>query len=401
MVERCTRRRLLAAGMVAGATGVAGCATLNLNGAEQTTETAGANDTTEAATKTRSEEFDPSAADRGVIDVRGAIYLPARAFNFYQQWADYDHEVVERDLGYATEVNLNAIRTWACYEFWAEDPEAHGERLDHFLTAADDRDLTVLLSLFDFAGQEPTQKRLHDTDPRTATGTQSPSTAVMKNESRWDGPREYVRWVMDRYRDDDRLLALEVMNEPGWQPHSQKFARDMFQTMTDERGSVPLTVGSTSMANNVDYLDWGTDAFQFHYNFAENRATYADMLRSNRTVADELDGPVWLSEWQRVRDSTGFAAEPPDDQKSPDYASLAPVIHEMGFGNFFWSLMVQPAFTPAQRKHGVINGLFHEDGAVWNLNDARAIKAMSGETGVTLEERQQWPEWASEVADGT
>jgi hypothetical protein len=403
MVERYTRRRFLAAGIAAGATGMSGCASLNLNQTNGQTGTANGDGTTDDGTTppTQTEEYDPSEADYGTVDVRGAIYLPARAFNFYQQWANYDHEVIERDLGYATDVNLNAIRTWACYEYWEEDPEAHGERLDHFLQTADDRDLTVLLSLFDFAGQEPTEERLHDTDPRTATGTQSPPTSIMKRESRWDGPREYVRWIMDRYRDDDRLLALEVMNEPGWQPHSRKFARGMFRTMADERGSIPLTVGSTSMANNADYLDWGSDAFQFHYNFAENQATYRDMLQSNRAVADELDGLVWLSEWQRVRDSTGFAAEPPEDQKGPDYASLAPVIHEAGFGNFFWSLMVQPAFTPAQRKHGVINGLFHEDGAVWNLDDAKAIKAMSGDASVNLEQRQEWPEWASEVANGT
>jgi hypothetical protein len=399
MVERYTRRRFLTTGIAAGTTGMAGCSSLNLNGANGNARTTSRSETTQP---TRTEEgFDPSEADYGTVDVRGAIYLPARAFNFYQQWANYDREVIERDLGYATRVNLNAIRTWACYEYWEEDPEAHGERLEHFLDAADQRDLRVVLSLFDFAGQEPTEERLHDTDPRTATGTQSPPTAVMKNRSRWDGPKEYVRWLMDRYRDDDRLLALEAMNEPGWQPHSRKFARAVFGTMADERGSVALTVGSTSMANNVDYHDWGADVLQFHYNFSENRATYRDVLGSNAVVADELGGPVWLSEWQRVRNSTGFASEPPDHQKEPDYASLAPVIHEAGFGNFFWSLMVQPAFVPAQRKHGVINGLFHEDGAVWNLDDARAIKAMSGDASFEGEQRREWPDWASEISDGT
>jgi hypothetical protein len=50
------------------------------------------------------------------------------------------------------------------------------------------------------------------------------------------------------------------------------------------------------------------------------------------------------------------------------------------------------------RKRGIINGLFHEDGAVWNRSDARAIKAMSGESDVSdLEERQQWPKWALEI----
>ena len=397
MVDGCTRRRFLSTGAAAGIAGIAGCSSQNLVGTTRNDETSEKNETT-----TRDEQrSDALTEDLDPLDVRGAIYLPARAFNFYQQWADYDHDVIERDLGYATEVNLNAIRTWACFEYWEEDPEAHAERLDHFLAAADDRDLKVVLSLFDYAGKEPSEERLHDTDPRTATGVKSPATSVMRDKSRWDAPKEYVRWAMDRYGDDDRLLALEAMNEPGWQSHSKAFARAMFETMADRRGSVPLTVGSTSMAHNSEYLDWGCDALQFHYNFAKDRATYRDMLESNRAIADELDAPVWLSEWQRVREATGFASEPPEDQKGPNYASLAPVIHRSGFGNFFWSLMVKPAFVPAQRKHGVLNGLFHEDGAVYSAEDARAIKAMSGDASFDGRERREWPEWAAEVSDGT
>lgn len=400
MVERCTRRNLLRSGAVASLVGCAGCGSLAGNGGTPRTDNEsrdGGSDRTPSGGPTST--IDQSELDP--LDVRGAIYIPARAFNFYQQWADYDRSVVERDLGYAAAVNLNAIRTWGSYEFWREDPQAHRKAIDHFLSTADEKGQKVLFGLFDFAGKEPTEERLHDRDLRTATGVRSPSSKIMRNESRWDGPREYVRWFMDRYRDDDRLLAVEVMNEPGWRSYVTRFAEEMFRTMSDARGDVSLTVGSTSMANNAKYLDWGIDVLQFHYNFAESRAIYQDMLHSNKGIADELDVPVWLSEWQRVREATGFAAEPPDDQKFSNYSSLAPLIHEASFGNFFWSLMVQPAFVPAQRKHGVLNGLFHEDGAVWSLDDARSIKVLSGDGSFDREERQKWPEWASEVRDGT
>jgi hypothetical protein len=59
--------------------------------------------------------------------------------------------------------------------------------------------------------------------------------------------------------------------------------------------------------------------------------------------------------------------------------------------------MVKPAYVRYMRKRGIINGIFHEDGAVWNLDDAKAIKAMSGETDVDREQRREWPEWAEEV----
>jgi hypothetical protein len=397
MGDRSTRRKFLISSAAASLVGLTGCSALSGNQTTSKPDDTGGDATGGASSGTRT-PIDQSELEP--LDVRGAIYVPARAYNFYQQWAKYDREVIERDLGYASRVNLNAIRTWGSYEFWREDAETHREEMEHFLSTADENGQRVLLSLFDFAGKEPTEERLHDTDPRTATGVREPSSEVMRNESRWDGPREYVRWFMDNWKDDDRLLAIEVMNEPGWRSYVTEFARGMFRTMSDARGDVRLTVGSTSMANNAAYLDWGVDALQFHYNFAESKDVYEDMLRSNGDVAADLDVPVWLSEWQRVRHSAGFAAEPPDDQKSSNYSSLAPLIHEAGFGSFFWSLMVKPAFVPAQRKHGVLNGLFHEDGAVWSLDDARSIEAMSGEASFDGEERQQWPEWADEVKDG-
>ncbi|MDS0300054.1 glycoside hydrolase [Halogeometricum sp. S1BR25-6] len=334
------------------------------------------------------------------IDVRGAMYLPARALTFYQMWAGYDEAVVERDLGYAASVNLNAVRTWTSYEFWKRNPKAHERRIDHFLRAASERGISVLFSLFEGNGVWPTDENLTNDNPFTGVGVRSPGNALLADRSRWSEAERFVEWFARRYGDDDRLLALEVMNEPHWDARAKPFARSMFEALARNRGSVPLTVGSTSMVNNATYLDWGVDALQFHYNFPRSEERYRRFLDRMRVLADEFDGPTWLSEWQRVRSPPFGPCPPRDDHTYPNYASLAPAIHDSGFGNFFWSLMVKPAYLPPMRGNGVLNGLFHEDGAVWSLEDARAIKAMSGDPSVDgLEERPEWPEWAAGVKE--
>ncbi|MDS0293034.1 cellulase family glycosylhydrolase [Halogeometricum luteum] len=332
------------------------------------------------------------------VDVRGAIYIPARAFNFYQMWRDYDHEIIDRDLGYAEQVNLNAIRTWGSYELWQEDPEGFFESFEDFVSTADDHDIRVLIGLFEGIGNQPTRQNLEDENLMTATGVASPSNQVLNNRDRWEDTREFTRQFMDRYADDDRLLAIEVMNEPGWNSRRVTFSREMYRTMWEMRGSVPLTIGSTSMAKNAKYADWNLDLFQFHYNFPTSQAEFRDALRQVVTLDENMDEPVMLTEWQRVRSGAGFHTAPPREQRTPDYASMAPIITEMGVGNFFWSLMIQPAYFSSQREVGILNGLFHEDGAVWSLEDARAIKAMSGEDSVEeLEERQLWPQWTEPI----
>ncbi|QLG64120.1 glycoside hydrolase [Halorarum salinum] len=328
------------------------------------------------------------------------MYLPARAFNTYQMWSDYDREVVERDFGYANRVNLNAIRTWVNYEYWNREPRDCAAKLEHLLSTAADEGMRVLLILFEGIGSRPTEDNLTDTDPQTATSVASPGPSIIRNRDRWDEPKRFANWVMDRHGDDERLLGIEVMNEPGWFEGKPAFTRAVLEALDRREGSVPLTVGSTSMINNVDYYEAGCDVLQFHYNFPIDATKFRDALRQVSIVERSMEAPVWLTEWQRIRSGRGSHAAPAEDERVPNYASMAPHIHEAGFGNFFWSLMVKPAFNRSQRRKGVLNGLFHEDGAVWSREDARAIKAMSGDPEFHGEKRQEWPEWAESARQG-
>jgi hypothetical protein len=367
MTARYARREFLRAGGaagLAGLTGLAGC-------------TAGGR------------SHDPP------VDIRGALYLPSRAYNTYQMWHGYDRSVIERDLEYATRLGLNAIRTWLSYELWQESPEEHAAAISHFLSAAEERGIEVLFGLFEGVGVDATPERLADRNPRSARAIRSPALSVARNPDQWGEPKEFVRWFMDRHRSDDRLLGIEVMNEPGWLGAQKAFAREMFAVMNGEAGSVHLTVGSTSLANDADYADWGSDLHQFHYNFPNNAGIYRRLLAEAEDVSKTTGKPTWLTEWQRTRSGSGFAAPISDEEWQPNYETLAPTIRKAGTGNFFWSLMVKPAYVLVQRRKGVLSGVFHEDGAVWDLGDARALKAMSGDRTFEAQERKEWPEWAA------
>lgn len=368
------------AGLTAGVIGITGC--------QSEADSASTIDTPDVR---------PPGAD-GVdppVDVRGAIYIPARAYNHYQTWREYDPAEIERDLGYLSRLNLNAVRIWLSYMWWKEDRAAHVNALEHFLDTAAANHAAVVVSLFDAVGKtQPWKEVLLRDDPASAVPAAGPLSQVIENPDQWDEPREYVRWFMDRYRHDARLLAIETMNEPGWYDPAQDFARGMFQTMRENRGEVPLTVGATSLIHALEYLKWGTDILQFHYNYPRSRVAMRRVAADAMAHARRLDVPVWLTEWQRTRPSSvGFDGDIEGAEWQPKYRTLTPVIQDLGLGNFFWSLMVKPGFTPSQRKMGTVNGIFHEDGAVWNLNDARAITATSGIESFDGMERSTRPDW--------
>lgn len=329
----------------------------------------------------------------GLKPPRGAIYIPSRAYNGYQHWRDYDPAEARRDLGYAASVKLDALRMWLSYEFWLEQPDELGKRLDDFLTAAAGQGIRTMPSLFESCGVENTRAALEDSDPRTAVCVVSPAWSVHRDEAQWAGPRRFVEWFMARYADDERLLAVKLINEPYLPDRRMEFARAMFRRAADMRGRVPLTVGCSNLEENLFFLELGIDILQFHTNFPSDRQQFRRGLQHVQIAQEILGRPIWLTEWQRLRPKgTGCGGRwlAPSERES-DYASLADIVRDSGLGSFFWSLMVKPAYLIHQRRVGTLNGLFHEDGAVWSLADARAV---ANDLNFQAEQRQQWPLWA-------
>lgn len=330
--------------------------------------------------------------------IRGAIYLPSKPYNAYQMWKEYDPEVIERDLQYARKINMNALRIWFSYEYWLEDKEMIEKSYEHFLKTASANGLRVLPALFEKVGVEPTEEARNNKDPLTAVCVHSPAAEIYENPDRYGETAEYVSWFMDRYQDDDRHLAIEVMNEPAGKMRVH-FAREMFKVAKKGLGKLPLTIGCINIEDNMYFADLGIDVFQHHMNFPKSEKWVDERLTKVIEYGELMDKPVWLTEWQRLRPvSNGWGKDPlAAGECEPDYAPYAKLLEKYPqVGTFFWSLMVKAAYLRPQRTKGTLNGLFHDDGAVWSLEDARAI---SGDPDLQLEERKEWPEWLESIPE--
>lgn len=324
-------------------------------------------------------------------DIRGAVYIPAEAFNAPQMWKNFSRTETRRDFGYAQEIHLNALRIWASYEYWQMEPEHFKTSLDQLLDEAQAHGIRVLISLFENDGVAPTPKNMWTTDPKKAFDVRSPALTVASpaHEERWEKPREYLKWFMQNYGNDRRLLAIEVMNEPD--NSTVPFAKSMFQTAKSMEGSVPLTIGSDSVEHALDYIPLGLDIIEFHVNFPPTREDFESEITNAIAVGKQNHLPVWLTEWQRLRPGgSGWGkTKISRAETSPDYASLAPIVHQYNIGNFFWSLMIKRAYLPPQRLQGTINGLFWTDGSVWSWRDACAI---ASDPSLKMPERKNFPQ---------
>ena len=311
-----------------------------------------------------------------IMAPRGAIYIPARAYNTWQQWKEYDQAITERDFGYAGSIGLNSLRIWLCYEYWLENPGRHEHCLEQMLQAAEKSGFKILLALFDSCGVDNTAAARKNKDPKTAVAVMSPALAVSRDPKRWQEPTAFVNRIMDLHGDDKRLLAIEVMNEPGLANGRLSMTRHLFKAAKQKQKSVPLSVGSLpGMENWGHFMDLGIDILQFHNNYPTALPSFKRDLKMAKEVAAVLDRPLWITEWQRLRPGgNGWNQKAlPKKELYPDFQSLASHVRAAEIGNYFWSLMVKPAYLTPQRNIGTINGLFYEDGSVFSLADARAI----------------------------
>jgi hypothetical protein len=322
--------------------------------------------------------------------IRGAIYVPAGAYNAPQTWKNFDAEEVDRDLGYAQKIHVNALRTWASYEYWKQDPAKFQANFDQYLAIAKKHGIRILISLFENDGQQPTAANMWSTDPATAASVQSPGIAIAGGpEAGWGEPRKFLTWFMQRYGNDERLLAIEVMNEPRegkkGKGGSLNFAKGMLKDAVALRGKVPLTMGTARLGQAKTLLPLGIDVIEIHQNFPADTAQIKKEIEAAMAAGKEAGKPVWLTEWQRTRPGgSGFGEGINLAERGPDYASLAPTVNAYPVGTYFWSLMVKTAYLPGQRKKGTVNGLFWPDGSVVSLKDARAI---AGDPKLQLKEK--------------
>ncbi len=322
--------------------------------------------------------------------VWGAVYVPSEAYNAPQTWKNFNPAETKRDFSYARKLRVNALRVWASYEYWTMDPERFKASFDQMLGAANDNGLRILISLFEQNGADPTPANMWSTDPARAACVHSPARDVSSPEhpELWEKPRAFVRWFMENYGNDPRLIAIEVVNEPD--DGMLAFSKSMFTTAKSMKGTVPLTIGSTGLRRAQDFIPLGLDIIQYHDNFPKNPVEFEKGIQFALAFGKRAGLPVWLTEWQRLRPSgPGWNGAPlPPDQTLPDYASLAGIVQKYPVGAFFWSLMIKRSYLISQRMTGTVNGVFWPDGTVWSLADARAI---ANDPGLTLDQRMTLP----------
>ena len=153
----------------------------------------------------------------------GCNYVPADAVNSVEMWskATFNPERIRKELTRAAEIGMNSVRVFLPYIVWKEEGPVFMETFETFLQIADACGHRVLPILFDDCAFDQGADPVYGPQPDPVPGVHnsrwvpSPGFKVQDDPAQLVSCKAYVDALVGTYKDDPRILAWDLYNEPG------------------------------------------------------------------------------------------------------------------------------------------------------------------------------------------
>jgi hypothetical protein len=154
--------------------------------------------------------------------IRGFNYTQSNAWDDTDFWDHYDHDIVERDMGYAQRLHLNSARIFLTYSTYMKEPEKFLADVKDFVKTAWKHGVSTNPIIYhgfrfipeDFQKRPQTNERLH------------PLAKTITDPSLWVLGEKYFDDLLKTIGEEPGLLFWDISNEPGY--------TDNFVTWYDE-----------------------------------------------------------------------------------------------------------------------------------------------------------------------
>jgi len=149
----------------------------------------------------------------------GCNFLPSTAINQLEMFqADtFDLKTIDRELGWARSLGFNTVRVYLQDQLWQQDSKGFLKRLDQFLGTAHKHGIGVVFVLFDSCW-DPFPKLGLQRAPKphvhNSGWVQSPGAEILQDPAKQHALEAYVLGVVGHFRNDPRIHAWDVWNEP-------------------------------------------------------------------------------------------------------------------------------------------------------------------------------------------
>ena len=243
--------------------------------------------------------------------VCGVNYIPAGAVNYTAMWdkTSFSPKEIRRELGLMKDLGMNCVRFVMQYKVYEDDPKYFVRTLGKFLRLCDEAGVKAMPIFFDDCTFGTNNDPHTGRQPEPLRGWYawgwSPSPGLTAKIDYRCRPmlERYVKDVMTKFRDDERILLWDLYNEPtncAMSEYSWTLLRDVFRWAREVNPSQPISSGLwNGDAELNEFLLTGSDVVTFHH--------YGDAESTLGQIEEKLSygRPVICTEWMnRVADST-------------------------------------------------------------------------------------------------
>lgn len=149
----------------------------------------------------------------------GTNFNPSTAINQLEFWQEdtFDPVTIDRELSWSSDLGMNLHRVFLHNLLWKQDSIGFLKRIDTYLSIANKYQIKTMLVLLDDVWH-PVPKLGKQPDPvphlHNSGWVQAPGAEILGDTLRHKELEGYIKGVLTKFANDDRVLVWDVYNEP-------------------------------------------------------------------------------------------------------------------------------------------------------------------------------------------
>ncbi|HEY4416381.1 MAG TPA: cellulase family glycosylhydrolase [Verrucomicrobiae bacterium] len=330
----------------------------------------------------------------------GANFIPSTAINQLEMWqaATFDPVTIDRELGFAENIGMNTMRVFLHDIPWREDAAGYFSRIDAFLEIANKHHIRPLFVIFDGCwnpNPQPGKQPAPIPGLHNSGWVQSPGRTYLGDAAKQDSLKPYVVALLTRYKNDRRVLAWDLFNEPD-NPNREPYGREGDHTELSEadkkKFAAQLLDKEFAWARQVNPSQPLTVGVWFgDYLHHPNAVQRLSLEKSDVISFHCYDGPAEMQKEINKVKTLGrpvLCTEYMARGNHSTFQGILPVLKANGVAAYNWGLVSgksQTIYPWDSWKHHYTNeptvwfhDVFHADGTPFSVPEVQLIRKLTG-----------------------
>lgn len=320
--------------------------------------------------------------------IAGCNYIPSNAVNQLEMWqaSSFDPTTINQELELANDIGFNTVRVFLHHTLWETDRRGFKKRIKQFLEIADSHGISTIFVFLDdcwneeyHPGKQPEPvKGIHNSgwvkDPGAAYYG-SKKTTVTDTAKITHTLESYVKDIIKEFKNDNRILAWDLYNEPGGGQGKDRYYERSFPLLKQIFGwarqvnpSQPLTAGvwSPRLSEMNVWQIKNSDILTYHT--YGNEAEHSAMIDT-------------LKKYGRPMICTEYMARTNDSR----FQNIMPLLKKENIGAINWGFIAGKTNTIYEwtSEYGAdepeiwFHDIFRKDGTPFSTEEIDVIKSLT------------------------